>query len=209
MDLSIDYATFKLIVGPLQVYYAEKADGSVNVWCFPAWGDANRCVISDPTDIADFNATMKPTAAAASSLDTALATDNAATGGRRSVKAQPYAKTGRNFIITGKRYEAPLNAVTNFDATFAEERELEGARLCVVNQTDGDFVEFFVVHPSAGVILQWAETIFMKPGAGIRDEYLTGDSKTLPAGLILRLVYHSVGIAGLLPVVYLDFRGWR
>ena len=211
MDLILDYVTLKSLIGSLVVYYAERADASIDIWCFPAWGDTNSCVISDPADIADFNANLKPTATAVDGPNAAAAIENNKTGGRRATKEQPYTKSGRNFIVTGSRFEVPLGATTDCDTSFAEERELQGARLCVKDPTDGDYVDFEVVHPdpSIGVILTWAETIYVKPGSGFRDEYITGDSRTLPAGLILRLVYHSAGIPVGKSVIYIDFLGWR
>jgi hypothetical protein len=209
VDLKLDYGTFKALLGALRVYYAPKSDGSIKLWSFPAWGDTNYCPIDDPADIADFDATLRPTATQVADADEATAIDSDSTGGRRAIKQQPYVKTGRNFIVSGRRFSISLNADTVCDSTFAEERELQGARLCVSNQTDGDYVDFYVAHPALGVILQWAETIYVKPASGVRDEYITGDSKTLPAGLILRMVYHSVGTSGSPPIVYLDFLGWR
>jgi len=209
MDLVLAYASFKPLVGALTVYFAPKSDGSIKLWCFPAWGDTNYCVIVDAADIADFDATLRPTATEVSSGDEAAAIDSNSTGGRRAVKDQPFTKAGRQFIVTGARFECALNSVTPCDTSFAEERELQGARLCVKNGTDGDFVHFEVVHPQAGVVLVWAQHIYVKPGEGIRDEYVTGDSKTLAAGLVLRMTYHSVGTSGAAPVVFLDFLGWR
>lgn len=128
---------------------------------------------------------------------------------RQASYQKPFTKEGANFIVSGKRFVANLNATTNCDTTFDEERELQGARICVENGTDGDNVDFMVYHPQAGIILQWAEHIYVKPGSGVRDEYVTGDSKALPAGLILRMVYHSVATTGSQPIIYLDFLGWR
>jgi hypothetical protein len=209
MDLKLSYDSYKSLLGALKVYYAPKADGSLKLWAFPAWGDTNYCTTDDPADIADFDATLKPTATQVADEDEAAAIDSHATGGRRAVKDQPFTKAGRQFIVTGARFVCPLGAATPCDTSFAEERELQGARLCVRNGSDGDFVNFEVVHPQAGVVLVWAQTIYVKPGEGIRDEYITGDSKTLPAGLILRMTYHSVGTTGDAPIVYLDFLGWR
>jgi hypothetical protein len=209
MDLKLEYAAFKTLIGALRVYYATKTDGSIKIWCFPAWGDTNYCPIIDSADIADFDATLRPTAHQVADADEAAAIDSHATGGRRAVKDQPFTQAGRQFIVTGARFVCPLGVTTPCDTTFAEERELQGARLCVRNGSDGDFVDFEVVHPQAGVVLIWAQTIYVKPGEGVRDEYITGDSKTLAAGLILRMTYHSVGTTGDAPIVYLDFLGWR
>ena len=126
---------------------------------------------------------------------------------RQSVTLQPFAKPGRNFIVTGRRFEITLGQATNCDTVFLEEREIQGARLCVADAADGDYVDFVVVHPLAGVVLQWAETIYVKPGGGVA-EYITGSAKALPPGLILRMIYHSVGTT-VAPVAYVDFLGWR
>lgn len=210
--LKLEYAPFKSLVGVLTVYYIAAPDGSYDLYCYPAWGDTNYAIISDPVDIADFDANIKPTATQVSSENEAAAIDNDAVGGRRAVKVQPFSKAGRNYQIVGQRAVMDLNADTNMDLVFAEEREIQGASVYVQNVTDGDCMDFYAMAPvgpggSLVPVLHWGRTIYTKEK--VRELYQTQDAKTIPAGITLRLVYHSIGTTGNQPVVILDLVTWH
>ena len=210
--LKLEYAAFKPLVGVLSVYYIAAPDGSYDLYCYPAWGDTNYTIISDAADIADFVANVQPTATAVSSESEAAAVDNNAAGGRRAVKIQPFSKAGRNYQIVGQRGVMDLNADTNIDIAFAEEREIQGASVYVQNVTDGDYMDFYAMAPvgpggSLVSVLHWGNTIYAKDK--IRELYQTQDAKTIPLGITLRLVYHSIGTTGAQPVVIIDLVTWQ
>jgi hypothetical protein len=210
-NLAISYPVFKSLIGVLKVYYTAWPDGSFTIYCFPSWGDTNQAMVISPADIADFEAAIKPTATAVPSSDDAAAIDNASVGGRRAVKVQPFSKDGRNYSVVGQRMKADLNAISIMDVAFPEEREVQGASIYVSNVTDGDFMDFFAMGPfgpggSLVPVLQWGKTIYAKEKS--RELYQSADAKTIPAGIVLRLVYTSVGLVGPNPIAIIDLITW-
>lgn len=131
--------------------------------------------------------------------------------GRQAVKVQPFAKTGREYSVVGRRFVATLDTTTDMDITFNEEREIQGASTYMANVTDGDYVEFFAMLPDGqgGYIqlLQWGETIYSKEK--VREDYYSEDARTIPAGIVLRLVYHSTATTGDSPVVKIELETWK
>ena len=98
------------------------------------------------------------------------------------------------------------------DISFAEDREVQSAKLFVENSTDGDFMDFFMMGPfgpggSLVPVVQWGETIFVKEKT--MSEYKSELAKTIPAGITLRLVYHSTAVAGTQPVAKVDLITWK
>ena len=114
-------------------------------------------------------------------------------------------KPGLKMVVVGRMFTASLNQTTDDDVSFAEERELQGAWLQVSDHTPGDYVELFAVHPMAGVVGQFGETIYIPPD-GIIPPANSEGVEVIPAGIKLRLSYTSVAASGTAPEVYGYFR---
>lgn len=212
--VNASYAVFKQAAALLPVYYVTR---SVGYFATCLTQDTSfRCDITESADIADFDATIKPTATAASKQDDAVALSVIASvplplSARSPVKIQPYGKDGANYMVVGRRFVATLDADTNMDLSFSEDREIQSADAYVADSTDGDYMGFFMMAPigpggSLVAVLQWGETIFVKEK--VTESFASEVAKEVPAGLVLRLVYHSVAASGNQPVVKLNLVTW-
>lgn len=90
---------------------------------------------------------------------------------------------------------ATKNTTTNIDYTLTEERYLSGARLLLKNQAWGDKANLEIVHPTLGVIDVFAEGWFLDPDNSNQGDIIRNYPAKLPAGLIIRIAYTSVGVA--------------
>lgn len=87
-DLKLLYASFKSLMGTSPVYYTTGADGSYKAFCFPLpGGDMNYAIIAG-SNIADFDANVKPTATAVASQDEARALNNGSSASTTTNVAQ-------------------------------------------------------------------------------------------------------------------------
>lgn len=111
-----------------------------------------------------------------------------------------------NLAIKGVHFTATLNADKDHDVSFPEYRELSGAMGEVSGHTPGDYIEMFIVHPQAGIVGQYGETVYVKPSGKIDWIKSEGKRVALPTGMILRVRYHSEGLAGPPPEVFVDYR---
>jgi hypothetical protein len=125
---------------------------------------------------------------------------------RSNIRIKPYTAPERNLRVEGFRQVCTLNGDTTLDISFPEEREIQGALLECRDFTDGDYVSMYAVHPVAGVLIQWANNVYVSPDGQL--QYDAEDAKTVPAGIILRIVYHSVATSGPQPVFYAALRMW-
>ena len=75
----------------------------------------------------------------------------------------------------------------NVDLPLTDDHFMTGATLNVVNNTPGDHALFQIVHPLAGVVGQYIDWYVFN-----LSKSLTYPAK-IPGGLILRVVYNSVG----------------
>jgi hypothetical protein len=91
----------------------------------------------------------------------------------------------------------------NIDVQWAEERLFQGIEVAVAGFTDPSSVDFQVVHPVSGDVLdQWGTAIPVPPDGKI-STFLAA-AATIPAGAIVRLVFHgAIGAR-----VYLLYRTW-
>jgi hypothetical protein len=80
---------------------------------------------------------------------------------------------------------------TNLDLTMAEELHIDGGTIIVKDANPGDYCVFQVVHPIAGVVEQFVNKSFVIPGTGKMDVNVY--RARIPAGLIIRVVYHNTG----------------
>jgi hypothetical protein len=91
----------------------------------------------------------------------------------------------------------------NIDLQWAEERLFQGIEVSVAGFTDPSNVDFQVVHPVSGEVLdQWGTAVPVPPDGKIRT--FLAAAATIPAGAIVRLVFHgAIGAK-----VYLLYRTW-
>jgi hypothetical protein len=128
---------------------------------------------------------------------------------RQTVKLQAFAKTGRERQVWGQRKVCALNGTTQVDFQWANEIEIQGFQIEIANATDGDYMEAFVVVPTAQgeiVVHQFGKTVYVKPAKKL--DYGAEETKVVPAGIILRLTYNSTNTNGLEPIVYVDAITW-
>lgn len=124
------------------------------------------------------------------------------------VKNQPASSGDLELLIHGSTFIANLDSDTDFDITLAEDRELQGAEAGVWNASPGDYLELSVHHPTLGMLSEFAHQAYILPD-GIVSPGLSDSTQALPAGLFIRLTYHSTATAGLQPIVVVNFRWYR
>jgi hypothetical protein len=80
---------------------------------------------------------------------------------------------------------------TNLELLMTEERFIDGGVVVVKDANPGDYCVFQVVHPIVGVVEQFVNKWYVTPGTGTLDVKVY--PAKVPAGLIIRVVYHNVG----------------
>lgn len=91
----------------------------------------------------------------------------------------------------------------NIDVQWPEERLFQGIEVSVASFTDPSNVDFQVVHPVSGEVLdQWGTSVPVPPDGKIKTNLAA--AATIPAGAIVRLVFHGATGAR----VYLLYRTW-
>jgi hypothetical protein len=113
-------------------------------------------------------------------------------------------KPGLKLCIKGTKFDAPINATTNDDVTFPQDREIQGSWLEVANHQPGDYVEMLVCLPDGTIVGQFGETVFIPPSGKI-DQIVAEGTAPLPAGIKLRLAYTAVN-SGVTRVAYVWHR---
>jgi len=134
---------------------------------------------------------------------------------RIDVRQKPFTNVTRDLALVGYRFEAALNGDSHFDIQYPEEREIQAANVEVKNHSDGDYIEFDAYLPANAMgpgspevlLTDWARTIYLGPSG--QKGYDANDAKTLPAGIIIRVKYHSVATSGPAPVLYFDIKAWK
>jgi hypothetical protein len=123
------------------------------------------------------------------------------------VRIQETAVANRNLRVKGIYFIADLDSTTLYDIQFTEDRELQNVFVCVKDHTDGDYMEFEAVIPDSveTVVSVWGETVYV-PHSGEIHPDSSFDTSTIPAGLILRFKYISVGTSGPQPSVIAHLR---
>lgn len=125
---------------------------------------------------------------------------------RQTVVPQPFASNNRNISMSGHRQVCDLNAVTDLDIAWSEEREVQGAEIAVKDFTEGDFVEATLRHPQAGQLVDFGKS-YIKPDGKVA--LVAESAKTFPAGLVLRVAYTSTASTGSQPIMYVDVKTWK
>jgi len=95
-----------------------------------------------------------------------------------------------NIGVTGTITAGTSN---NIDYTLTDDHLLIGAQILCNNSAFGDYCDVQIIHPQAGVVSQFFTNWYL--GSDKQEKYNveTKFPAKLPAGLTIRLVYHSVG----------------
>lgn len=125
----------------------------------------------------------------------------------QAVRIQETSMVERQLIVHGIRFTATLDDDTKYNIQYGEDRELQNIECYVKDQTDGDWVEVSVHMPDSSdfMISKFAETVYIPPDGRITPEP-SFDTSTIPAGLIIRITYHSVATSGNQPVIICHLR---
>jgi hypothetical protein len=83
----------------------------------------------------------------------------------------------------------PAGESRSIDYTFTQSRFLTGAEYFRSGGNFGDMINFQIVHPTLGVLDQFATNIYINKEHGSYQFY----SANIPAGLIARAVYFNNG----------------
>lgn len=98
------------------------------------------------------------------------------------------------------RAEGIINstATKNTDTTLSSaaltsDRKIEGVQMILENHVFGDSVSFEVHHPQAGLLDQFGKTWYVEPDRNSQTPIRYNFKASIPANLLIRVVYHSVG----------------
>ena len=125
---------------------------------------------------------------------------------------EPTGNSAKNLLIHGRKFTATLNTDTTYDVTFPEERDIQGVSFEISGHHEDDWVRMAIIHPATqNEIRVMAEGVsgtgVPVPSSGISGAVSEGTA-ALPAGVPIRVTYHSAATAGDPPKVHLLFRTW-
>ena len=127
----------------------------------------------------------------------------------QAVKLKPFEAATRNLTVDGRMAECDLNAITCIDMYYPDNREFQGISVEIDNQVPGDYMECMLMSPATNPyteILKWGTTVYAKPSG--KYDYYANDTKVIPAGLIIRVCYHSVATTGPKSHMYGEYLSW-
>jgi hypothetical protein len=103
-------------------------------------------------------------------------------------------KTKLNKDAKGIAETVTAGQTKNIDFALTDDSLLAGGTVLLVKgAAQGDKIDFQVVHPVAGVLLTFVKDWYVNPDSTKQDVPTAPYPAKLFAGLILRLVYYSVG----------------
>jgi hypothetical protein len=112
------------------------------------------------------------------------------------VQLKPFATAdGFRARFTGFSGTADYGTTTALDYTLSAERWIDGVELLVSGAAQGDYVNFQVVHPQAGVLDTFGATWYVDHERCKQTVVVLSYPARLVAGLIIRVSYVSVGTA--------------
>lgn len=125
---------------------------------------------------------------------------------------EPTGNSEKNLRIYGDKFTATLNTDTNHDVAFPEDRSIQGVNFDIANSHEDDWVRLTIIHPVSQDELQVmaegpSDTGVPVPASGLASVVSEGTAE-LPAGIPIRVKYHSAATTGDAPVVRLQFRTW-
>lgn len=115
-----------------------------------------------------------------------------------------FEKSKLNKDAKGVSVTIPAGTTTNLDMTLAHDYLTTGGSCIVIGAAQGDTVDFQVIHPVYGVVNQFITNWFINPTTSYQEIPTSFYPAKLPTGLILRVVYHSVGLANVWIAVNYD-----
>jgi len=99
-------------------------------------------------------------------------------------------RTGYNVYFKGFHFEIPEDTDLEMNITYEDFMVLEGIDFKVSdNASWKDYINIELVHPVAGVLVTFAESVYMHPGRSFTC--VCPDAKDYPAGVIFRITYVS------------------
>lgn len=98
-----------------------------------------------------------------------------------------------NKSAKGFSFTATAGQSTSHDYTLTDDMLITGGSLLVSGGVWGDTVDFQVVHPIAGVLAEYVSDWYINPASVLQKTPSVDYPAKLPAGLILRVIYNSVG----------------
>lgn len=119
----------------------------------------------------------------------------------------PLTNFSNQLYVTGLLAEIPVGGSTvTVEKTFAFGTKVAGAALFLSDCKYGDYGEFFLVHPQAGVVGQFAETAYLPEGAReVKIDVPEGGTE-VPAGLTFRFTMTAIDALGRKIIVWLMVR---
>jgi hypothetical protein len=106
-----------------------------------------------------------------------------------------YSKKFLNVDFKGVSGTATAGTSTSIDHTLTDDVLLVGSQVLAAGSVFGDSCDFQVVHPEAGVLKQFVSSWGVSSDNQEKINMNSIFPAKIPAGLILRFVYHSTGEA--------------
>jgi hypothetical protein len=96
----------------------------------------------------------------------------------------------------------PAGTSASLDLTLTNDSLIAGGTVFLAKGANpGDKVDFQIVHPLAGVISQFISDWYVNPDSTLQAVPTANYPAKIPAGLIMRIVYHSTGTSDVWIVV--------
>lgn len=113
-------------------------------------------------------------------------------------------KLRNKFLESTEGYSKTLTSQDRvFDIPMTETRWLAGARLQLSGHQLGDTIDLQVVHPAAGVMVQFGTNVNVVEGQSICIDHMAEYWAKIDAGLIIRVKYNTTQSTDV--GVYADF----
>ena len=105
-----------------------------------------------------------------------------------------FSKLKLNKDAKGVAGTVAFGTTASLDLTLTDDVLIAGGTVFLARgAAEGDKVDFQVVHPVAGVINQFITDWYVNPDSTLQVVPPSNYPAKVPAGLIFRVVYHSVG----------------
>jgi hypothetical protein len=104
-----------------------------------------------------------------------------------------FEKSKLNKSAIGIQQNVTAGQTVNIDYVLTDDLLILRGVLLVKNSSQGDYVDFQVLHPVYGLVAQFVTSWFIDPDSTTQETPTSNYPAKLAAGLTLRLVYHSVG----------------
>ena len=196
--ISTDTANGKVVANVLEDEIQAEAGIIVGISVIKTDGDTLTVTMKDALDSIE------------DGLLTTVVNNHQGTGGNNvfTVRQLPQPSDDEDLWIKGVTFDATLDDDTDFDYTLLHNIDLQGVDCHVYDHSPGDYIEFRVVHPIAGVLAIMGETVYVPPNGQLEPAPAPA-TKHLVTGLILRWTYHSTATTGNQPKVVCSIRAYK